>query len=142
MVKLSTLEDNAFSNAGAVAAFSKAIAFLLRVNKKSALVKFKMAPEAGISSGAIARSAAQRRGPGAREPVKEKRLSERKIYKLPDAYCSAVIADPGRALAPAGVRPVLPAKQTASGGAEIAGKIPSGQETAVGIVSRRGLIWA
>ena len=114
MVKLSTLEDNAFSNAGAVAAFSKAIAFLLRVNKKSALVKFKMAPEAGISSGAIARSAAQRRGTGVQLPVKEKRLSERKIYKLPDAYCPAMIADPGRALPASGIGPVLPTKQTAS----------------------------
>ena len=86
----------------------------------------KMAPEAGISSGAIARSAAQRRGPGAREPVKEKRLSERKVYKLPNAYCSTVIADPGRALPASGIGPVLPTKQTASGWTEIAGKIPSG----------------
>jgi len=86
----------------------------------------KMAPEAGISSGAIARSAAQRRGPGAREPVKEKRLSERKIYKLPDAYCSAVIADAGRALTASGICPVFPTKQTASRWTEIGSEIASG----------------
>jgi hypothetical protein len=51
-----------------------------------------------------------------------------------------MIADPCRALPPAGVGPVFTSEETTSGGAEIGSEIASGQQAAIGIVSRCGIV--